>query len=894
MAAGSHVADHGFGGAWPLEAAMTDVLRESTGSAGMIFARRHPEDDDDDDDVLINDGMHGDTTLFRDTAVGDVMTDDDVPDGVDGPNSGVVLHDDTVMLGAEHDDSFVQNTADGFDVQVLVGGQGAPLHQVPHQHHAMLSDDVVVNDGPVPASGVLRDLHQDHDNRGTPRHVEPKGRADERHPSARVQQPVSTGQQQPRQMPVVAKAEAAPVRKVQHREVTPSSEESSDELEDSACAVAAEPLWPDGAASQEKEVAVRVVARIRPRIRAEKRYKACCFADGNTVFIDPRVFAFNRVYGPASQQKDIFDDCIAPLLSRCFDGVNVTVFAYGQTNAGKSFTMGTERQDLDTYYKGRKLARNTGVVPRFADLLFKKKALVEKQYGTKCEVKLRYLEIYNEEFRDLLDDDVQTARPAWQGRGSTPRRKVITIRDTMSGSARVAGCCVKTAKSVKEFLSLFHTGCERRTTGSTAANRTSSRSHAVLTAFVFRELPGGPADGTGPHGGDAPGMKVFGSHVNLVDLAGSERQNKTKNFGKKLGESKYINKSLFALSRVISSLSELAAGRKSRSDAYVAFRDSKLTRILADSLGGSALTLIIACCSPADGDYDETMNSLEYAERARRIRNAPMVHVEDRSPVQPPPLSGAAAARARHDASGKRGANASGAGDIAGVRLDEMYQGEILALKKQLEEERTRVRELAQSDRDLRERLGDALTSLSDKEQDLEEAFATAAAAAVAAAAAQEHGEESIDLRDAFVCKSSEAFPAQLSRPGTAEAMPVVIRAMDSSPTTSGRHGPPQHASGVVQIDQCTSTDDNGVTDAVRAPVESVDKGVMIAVDMETIGTQVSGIAWRCRTTFIGWYWYRPWWRSACGRTVPENGENRTAYGASRALGRAVCHHADR
>ncbi|XP_034952059.1 osmotic avoidance abnormal protein 3-like [Chelonus insularis] len=299
--------------------------------------------------------------------------------------------------------------------------------------------------------------------------------------------------------------------------------------------------------------------------------KSCTLeGDGNT----GKVYQFDAAFGSTCSTEKVYDDVGSVVVEAVLEGYNGTVFAYGQTGCGKSHTM-------------------HGFIERTLEHIFE--ATSTASSDTRYLALLSYLEIYNERIRDLLQDD-----------DGSLQLKEDPVRGTY-----VAGLREVTVKDAVECSSLVKQGDKRRVAAFTKMNASSSRSHAVLTisleALAMNE-------GTSQQGG-----AVRRGRLHLVDLAGSERQARTGATGERLKEAASINLSLSALGNVISAL---AAGN----GRHVPYRDSKLTRLLRDSLGGNARTLMIACISPCDVDAEETLSTLRYAARARCIKNKPIVN----------------------------------------------------------------------------------------------------------------------------------------------------------------------------------------------------------------------------------------------------------------------------
>lgn len=294
---------------------------------------------------------------------------------------------------------------------------------------------------------------------------------------------------------------------------------------------------------------------------------------------------------------------------RCFDGYNATVLAYGQTGSGKTFTMGTGLELIGN-------PQTKGIIPRAVDHLFngisqrQEEARKKGQPVPDFHVTAQFLELYNEDVIDLLS-------------ANKTNHEEIKIREDKSGSMYVVGASSHQVRSVEETSQILKTGALSRTTGSTQMNSQSSRSHAIFTLMV-KQTRVVPID-------DVSGQQEFESltaKFHFVDLAGSERLKRTGATGDRAKEGIAINSGLLVLGNVISAL-----GDKTKKTSHVPYRDSKLTRFLQDSLGGNSRTLMIACISPSDRDFVETLNTLRYANRAKNITNRIQVNQDKSSQV---------------------------------------------------------------------------------------------------------------------------------------------------------------------------------------------------------------------------------------------------------------------
>ncbi|KAM8864741.1 kinesin-like protein KIF3B [Spinachia spinachia] len=294
----------------------------------------------------------------------------------------------------------------------------------------------------------------------------------------------------------------------------------------------------------------------------------------------PKVFTFDSVYDWNSKQIDLYDETFRPLVDSVLLGFNGTIFAYGQTGTGKTYTMEGVRNDIE----------RRGVIPNSFEHIF---THISRSQNQQYLVRASYLEIYQEEIKDLLSKD-QTRRLELRERPDTG----VYVKDLSSF----------VTKSVREIEHVMNVGNQNRSVGATNMNEHSSRSHAIFVITVeCSEL-----DDDGEN-------HIRVGKLNLVDLAGSERQTKTGAQGERLKEATKINLSLSALGNVISSLVD---GRSS----HIPYRDSKLTRLLQDSLGGNARTVMVANIGPASYNVEETLTTLRYSNRAKNIKNKPHIN----------------------------------------------------------------------------------------------------------------------------------------------------------------------------------------------------------------------------------------------------------------------------
>ncbi|XP_065591714.1 kinesin-like protein KIF19 [Cyrtonyx montezumae] len=282
-------------------------------------------------------------------------------------------------------------------------------------------------------------------------------------------------------------------------------------------------------------------------------------------------YVFDAAFDSTSTQETVYRATTQDLIAGVISGCNATVFSYGPTGCGKTYTMlGTDSEP--------------GICTRALGDLFH--SIEESSSDAEHEVSMSYLEIYNETIRDLL----------------SPSRRSLQLWEDSHGTVRVVGITEASASSAEEVLQLLQRGSQRRIQEPTATNHASSRSHAVLQLTVR---------------GRERGRGLRCGRLLLIDLAGSERAAWTQNRGQRMKEGAHINRSLLALGNCIKALSKPAGS------GHINYRDSKLTRLLKDSLGGNSHTVMIAHISPASTAFEESRSTLAYANRAKSIR--PMV-----------------------------------------------------------------------------------------------------------------------------------------------------------------------------------------------------------------------------------------------------------------------------
>eukprot|EP01028_Stygiella_incarcerata_P007187 TRINITY_DN294_c0_g3_i2.p1 TRINITY_DN294_c0_g3~~TRINITY_DN294_c0_g3_i2.p1 ORF type:complete len:768 (-),score=265.94 TRINITY_DN294_c0_g3_i2:1667-3970(-) len=343
--------------------------------------------------------------------------------------------------------------------------------------------------------------------------------------------------------------------------------------------------------AEDRKECVKVVVRCRP-LDPDKESMCDKIVEmdteyGQILLHNPRgsehnlekTFRFDRVFDWDSTQKEIYDHAARRIVDACFEGYNGTIFCYGQTGSGKTFTMAGDRSSPEM----------RGIIPNAFDHIFS--SIQDSQEKTFL-VRVSYLEIYNEEIQDLAKGD----------------SKSLLIKEHTDGSVYVKGLSAFICKSVEDMEHVMKVGEKNRHTGATNMNLRSSRSHSIFTIVVECSTKG--IDGE---------EHVRVGKLHLVDLAGSEKLSKTGAEGQRRVEGAKINLSLAALGNVISAL----VNPKS---THIPYRNSKLTRLLQDSLGGNTKTVMIANIGPADYNYAETFSTLHYANRAKNLVNKPRIN----------------------------------------------------------------------------------------------------------------------------------------------------------------------------------------------------------------------------------------------------------------------------
>ncbi|XP_073098956.1 kinesin-like protein KIN-5C [Elaeis guineensis] len=360
---------------------------------------------------------------------------------------------------------------------------------------------------------------------------------------------------------------------------------------------------------KDKAVNVQVLLRCRPfnddELRSNAPQVVTCNEYQREVAVSQtiagkqidRVFTFDKVFGPSAKQKDLYDQAVVPIVNEVLEGFNCTIFAYGQTGTGKTYTMEGECRRAKSGPKGQ-LPADAGVIPRAVKQIFDTLESQNAEYS----VKVTFLELYNEEITDLLAPE-ELSKIAMEDR----QKKPLPLMEDGKGGVLVRGLEEEIVTSADEIFSLLERGSAKRRTAETLLNKQSSRSHSLfsITIHIKEATPEGEE-------------LIKCGKLNLVDLAGSENISRSGAREGRAREAGEINKSLLTLGRVITALVEHLG--------HIPYRDSKLTRLLRDSLGGRTKTCIIATVSPSVHCLEETLSTLDYAHRAKNIKNRPEVN----------------------------------------------------------------------------------------------------------------------------------------------------------------------------------------------------------------------------------------------------------------------------
>ncbi|OAJ36830.1 hypothetical protein BDEG_20957 [Batrachochytrium dendrobatidis JEL423] len=359
--------------------------------------------------------------------------------------------------------------------------------------------------------------------------------------------------------------------------------------------------------------AVKVVIRVRPSLAHEHNSEACITTTTNDIYItNPRntteqlQYTFDKVFGESDSQESVFVQ-VEPVILSVFSGINTTIFAYGQTGSGKTHTINGS-------------LKAQGIIPRTISYLLNH----IKENALETSISVSYLEIYNERIFDLL------------ATGDTKSLQNLDLRENAKGNIIVSGHSSTLIRSVDDFEKLHQTALKNRSTAATNLNELSSRSHFIMQISINTTLENG---------------KTLMSKLHIIDLAGSEDNKRTGNVGARMVESGAINKSLFVLGQVVEGMyccirsiysrlqsihhPLLISTALNKGQQRVPYRDSKITRLLQDSLGGSAIGLMIACCASGQEHYWDTYNTLNFASKSSFIKNTVVRHEIAAKPVIP-------------------------------------------------------------------------------------------------------------------------------------------------------------------------------------------------------------------------------------------------------------------
>lgn len=330
------------------------------------------------------------------------------------------------------------------------------------------------------------------------------------------------------------------------------------------------------------ECSIKVLCRFRPLNQAEilrgDRFLPV-FQGDDSVVVGGKPYVFDRVFPPNTTQEQVYRACAMQIVKDVLAGYNGTIFAYGQTSSGKTHTMEGKLHD----------PQQMGIIPRIAQDIFNHIYAMDE--NLEFHIKVSYFEIYLDKIRDLLD----------------MTKTNLSVHEDKNRVPYVKGCTERFVSSPEEILDVIDEGKSNRHVAVTNMNEHSSRSHSIFLINIKQE--------------NVETEQKLSGKLYLVDLAGSEKVSKTGAEGAVLDEAKNINKSLSALGNVISALAE---GTK----AYVPYRDSKMTRILQDSLGGNCRTTMFICCSPSSYNDAETKSTLMFGQRAKTIKNSASVNLE--------------------------------------------------------------------------------------------------------------------------------------------------------------------------------------------------------------------------------------------------------------------------
>ncbi|GKT32957.1 Kinesin-like protein KIF3A [Aduncisulcus paluster] len=458
--------------------------------------------------------------------------------------------------------------------------------------------------------------------------------------------------------------------------------------------------------AHEAEDNIKVIIRCRPINEMEKKQGSQTVVaikeDGELVVHRKtkdgkklsKEFTFDAVYGPTSLQKDIFTFSIRSLVDAALDGYNATIFAYGQTGSGKSFTMMGNEKDEDL----------RGVIPRTFQHIFDYKSVADE--SEEYLFRASYIELYGDNIYDLLIK-----------RGKREEKQSLKLREHPEKGVYIENVTLTPIRSEEEVPELLEIGGSNRTVASTQMNDVSSRSHSIFQLHL--EVSKKYDDGS---------EHIRVGKLNLVDLAGSETLKKTKATGQRQKEGIEINKSLSTLCRVIRNLNEGLT--------HIPYRESNLTRLLQDSIGGNSKTVMIANISPASFNIDETIETLRYAKRAKNIKNTPKINEDPKDAMLrqmrlqieklQEELKSAHSTAGAADAASKIAQIATDTGNASAFRAAEKAAQEVIYIQvgESEEEKKKRLEELAQKEQTIAEEKKakeELAIELAEKEKEKEE-----------------------------------------------------------------------------------------------------------------------------------------------------------------------------
>ncbi|KAG0558177.1 hypothetical protein KC19_10G010000 [Ceratodon purpureus] len=353
------------------------------------------------------------------------------------------------------------------------------------------------------------------------------------------------------------------------------------------------------------DTGVKVIVRVRPMNKKEETEEAeqvVHMMSSTCVALADQQFTYDAVAGENSSQEAVFHMVGLPMVENCLAGFNSSIFAYGQTGSGKTHTMWGVMSDSDDFPSD-----DRGLTPRVLESLFariQEEEMINADKQLLYQCRCSFLEIYNEQITDLLE----------------PSQRNLLIREDTKTGVYVDSLSEEFVSSVHDVTRILAKGLANRRVGATTMNSESSRSHSVFTCVIESRSK---SEGEGI-------SSVRSSRLNLVDLAGSERQKQTGSAGERLKEAGNINKSLSQLGNVINILAEVAQSGKHR---HIPYRDSRLTFLLQESLGGNAKLAMICAVSPASSCRSETLSTLRFAQRAKAIQNKAVVNEEKANDV---------------------------------------------------------------------------------------------------------------------------------------------------------------------------------------------------------------------------------------------------------------------